>query len=74
VEGDDLADEDGGEGLGGLLVAKGGGCNLDTGACDSMANQREEVPTMDTCKPVRRRLRRVGRGRCSSGRHPRHDR
>jgi hypothetical protein len=37
-----LADEGGDESIGGLLITKGGNRNLDAGACDSMADQREE--------------------------------
>jgi hypothetical protein len=51
AEGGNLASEGGHEGVGGLLTAKGGGCNLDVGVCDSMFNQHEEeVPTVDICK------------------------
>jgi hypothetical protein len=50
------SDEGGGKGVGDLLVAKGGGCNLDAGACDSMVNQQEEeVPTVDICESPGRR-------------------
>jgi hypothetical protein len=50
-----------GEGVGSLLAAKGGGCDLDTDAYDSMANQLKEVPTMDIYEPPGRRTRRAGR-------------
>jgi hypothetical protein len=35
VEGGDLPDDGGGEGVGALLAAKGGGCNLDAGVMNS---------------------------------------
>jgi hypothetical protein len=38
LEGGDLDGEGGGEGVGGLLIVKGSGCNLDAGTCDSMAD------------------------------------
>jgi hypothetical protein len=72
TEGDDLADEGGGEGIGVLLGAKGRSCNLDASACDSMADQLEEgVPIMDICEPPRRRPGHVGQVRHNGGRRPR---
>jgi hypothetical protein len=71
VKGGDLAGEGDGEGVGGLLAMKGGGCNLDVGTCNSMANQRKEFPTVDICKPPRRRPGRAGWAWCSGERCPR---
>jgi hypothetical protein len=74
TEGDDLADEGGGEGVGSLLGVKGRSCNLDASACDSMADQREEVPIVDICESPRCRPRHVGQVRHNGGRCPRHAR
>jgi hypothetical protein len=69
AEGDDPADEGGGEGVGGLLIAKGGGCNMDISTCNSMADQREaEVPTVDICEPPERRPGCAGWARPRCGR------
>jgi hypothetical protein len=57
VEDGDLADEGGGEGVGGLLTAKDDNSDLDARACNSMADQREEeAPTMDIYEPPGRKL------------------
>jgi hypothetical protein len=73
VEGGKLAGEGGIEGIGILLTAKGGDCNLSAGACDSMADQhKEEFPTVEIYEPPERRTGRAGQVWRSAERCPRH--